>query len=203
MATTFDPSMVGSVLSSAARDPLGLTLALTAYAAAFVVRAELWRRVLPRLSFGQALAAIHVALAGNHLLPLRLGEPLRIVSVVRRARIPAAEATASTLLLRSADVLAVVALAALLGPRLAERLIGAAAFPLAVAAAALLVVAGVWLSRRLRRSGGVGAGWLAAVVPGAAAAWLLESVLVWSCAGWAGITLSPADAALVLSLIHI
>ena len=29
-------------------------------------------------------------------------------------------------------------------------------------------------------------GWLALALPGAAAAWLLESVLVWPCAGWAG-----------------
>ena len=200
IAATIDLSAVGGVVGEAAGDPLGLSLALAAYAAAFLVRAELWRRVLPRLSFGQSLAAIHVALAGNHVLPLRLGEPLRVVSVVRRARIPVPEATASTLLMRAADILAVVALAALLGPRLAERLIGGAGIPLAAASAALLVVAGLWLSRRLRRSGGAGAGWLALVVPGAAVAWLLESVLVWSCAGWAGIALSPADAALVTAV---
>ncbi len=200
VALSIDLGAVGGVLAAAARDPLGLTIALTAYAAAFVVRAGLWCRVLPGLSFGQSLAAIHVSLAGNHLLPLRLGEPLRVISVVRRARVGVADATASTVLLRSADILAVVALAALLGPRLAERLLGGAGLPLAAGAALLLLAAAAWLSRRLRRSGGAGALGLAAVVPGALAAWLLESVLVWSCAGWAGIALSPADAALVTAV---
>ncbi|MDQ3530197.1 MAG: hypothetical protein M3425_09675, partial [Actinomycetota bacterium] len=48
--------------------PAGLGVAVAAYGAAFVVRAGLWRRVLPGLAFGQALAALHVSLAGNHLL---------------------------------------------------------------------------------------------------------------------------------------
>ena len=189
------------MLAAALADPLVLAAALAAYGAAFVVRAALWRRVLPGLSLGQALAAIHVALAGNHVLPLRLGEPLRVVSVVRRARVPLGAATASTLLLRSADILAVVAIAALLGPGTADRLMGGAGVPLAAGAALLLLAAAAWLGRRLRRAGhAAGAGWLALVVPGAAAAWLLESVLVWACAGWAGIGLSPADAALVTAV---
>ncbi|MBJ7456909.1 MAG: glycosyltransferase [Thermoleophilia bacterium] len=200
VAWGLDTGAVGGVVTAAAGDPLGLALALGAYSAAFLVRAGLWCRILPGLGFGQSLAAIHVGLAGNHILPLRLGEPLRVVSAVRRARVGVADATASTVLLRSADVLAVVALAAVLGPRVAERLVGGAGLPLAIGAALLLLAAAAWLTRRLRRSGGAGAAALALVVPGAAAAWLLESVLVWSCAGWAGIALSPADAALVTAV---
>ncbi len=52
----------------------------------------------------------------------------------------------------------------------------------------------------MRRAGNARRGWLALALPGAAVAWLLESVLVWSCAGWAGIDLSPRDAALVTAV---
>lgn len=103
IAATIDLSAVGAVLGDAGRDPLGLTLALSACAAAFVVRAELWRGVPRRLSFVQALAAIYVALAGNHILPLRLGEPLRVISAVRRARVPVAEAAQPSLPLQEGD----------------------------------------------------------------------------------------------------
>ncbi|MDP9022442.1 MAG: lysylphosphatidylglycerol synthase domain-containing protein, partial [Actinomycetota bacterium] len=101
----------GAALATAARavvaHPLRLTAVLAAYAAAFVVRAAVWRRVLPQLRFGQALAALHVSLAGNHVLPLRLGEPLRVASVVRRAAVPLRPAAASVVTLRAADLLAV------------------------------------------------------------------------------------------------
>src|SRR5262245_7969528 len=59
-------------------DPVGLVVALVAYAGAFGVRTWAWRRVLPDLSPGQAWAALHVSLLGNHVLPLRLGEALRV-----------------------------------------------------------------------------------------------------------------------------
>ena len=181
-------------------DPTGLTIALTAYFLAFVVRAGLWCRALPGLPFGQSLAAIHVSLAANHILPLRLGEPVRVISVVRRAKAPIAAATASTILLRAADVLAVVAIAAILGPGLAEDLIGGAGLPLALVSATLLLAAAAWLARVVRRTGANSGAWLALVVPGSALAWLLESVLVWSCAGWAGMDVSPTDAALVTAV---
>lgn len=200
VAREVDPGALGTAFGAALTDPLGLLVALAAYAAAFALRACLWCRALPGLPFGQSLAAIHVSLAGNHLLPLRLGEPLRVLSAVRRARVPLGAATASTVFLRAADVLAVVAIAAVLGPGLAERLVGGARIPLAVASALLLLAAAAWLSRLVRRSHPAGRGWLALAVPGAAVAWLLESVLVWSAAGWAGIALSPAEAALVTAV---
>ena len=69
----------------AARDRPGpLALAVAALASAFVVRAWAWHRVLPGLSLGHSLAGIHLAYGANHVLPLRLGEPLRVLSVVRR-----------------------------------------------------------------------------------------------------------------------
>ena len=195
-----DLGALGETAEAAAHDPRGLIVALGAYALAFVLRAGLWCRALPGLSFGQSLAALHVSLAGNHLLPLRLGEPLRVVSVVRRARVPVAAATASTVLLRAADILAVVAIAALLGPEVAEELLGGARVPLAMVCGSPAVAAAVWTARVVRRDGNARRGWLVLALPGATAAWLLESVLVWSCAGWAGIDLSPRDAALVTAV---
>ena len=191
IATAVDLGALAGAAEAAASDPLGLALALGAYALAFALRAALWCRALPGLGFGQSLAAIHVSLAGNHLLPLRLGEPLRVVSAARRAPVPLGATTASTVLLRAADVLAVVAIAAVLGPGLAEDLVGGAGIPLAVVSAAVLIAAALWLARAVRRLG-PSRGWLALALPGAAAAWLLESVLVWTCAGWAGIDLSRA-----------
>ena len=89
----------------AARDrPVPVAVAVAALASAFVVRAWAWRRVLPALSLGHSLAGIHLAYGANHVLPLRLGEPLRILSVVRRAGIGVGPATASTVTLRVADL---------------------------------------------------------------------------------------------------
>ncbi|HEX2507905.1 MAG TPA: lysylphosphatidylglycerol synthase domain-containing protein [Miltoncostaeaceae bacterium] len=199
IATAIDPGALARAARAAADDPLGLAVALGAYALAFGLRAALWCRALPGLGFGQSLAAIHVSLAGNHLLPLKLGEPLRVYSAVRRAPVPLGAATASTVLLRAADVLAVVAIAAVLGPGVVEGLVGGAGIPLAAVSAVVLVAAAAWLARAVRRLG-PSRGWLALALPGATVAWLLESVLVWTCAGWAGIDLSPRDAALVTAV---
>jgi uncharacterized membrane protein YbhN (UPF0104 family) len=199
IATAIDPGALADAARAAAHDPLGLAVALGAYALAFGLRAALWCRALPGLGFGQSLAAIHVSLAGNHLLPLKLGEPLRVYSAVRRAPVPLGAATASTILLRAADILAVVAIAAVLGPTLVESLVGGAGIPLAAVSAVVLIGAAAWLARAVRRLG-PSRGWLALALPGAALAWLLESVLVWTCAGWAGIDLSPQDAALVTAV---
>ena len=72
---------------------------------------------------------------------------------MRRSPVPLGAATASTILLRAADVLAVVAIAAALGPGLAEDLVGGAGIPLAVLSALALVGAAAWLARAVRRLG--------------------------------------------------
>jgi hypothetical protein len=109
---------------AALASPLGACLALAAYQGAFLLRAALWHRVVPELRLGHAVAAIHLALAGNHLLPLRLGEGLRVVSVVRRTGLSSGAASASTVVLRSADLLSVVGLAMVLAPSLLLGLFG-------------------------------------------------------------------------------
>ena len=195
-----DAAGLGHVARRAGDDPLSLVAALGAYGAAFVVRAGLWRRVLPSLPFGHALSALHVSLAGNHVLPLRLGEGLRVASVLRRTGTGVAAATASTLTLRAADVVAVVAIAAVLAPRLATDLIGGWSVALAVAVVAVGAAGVAWL-RRLAASGAVAVRVPGVVVLlGAAAAWGLESGVVYVAAGWAGLQVSPLDAVLVTAV---
>ncbi|MFP5299114.1 MAG: lysylphosphatidylglycerol synthase domain-containing protein, partial [Actinomycetota bacterium] len=128
-------------------DPVAVLAVLAIYGAAFGVRAWVWTRILPSLRAGHALAALHISLAGNHLLPLRLGEALRVTSVVRRARIELAAATASTVMLRAADVLAVVSLAALFGSSLVERLVGPFAWLIPAGAVGVWIVGVRWLKR--------------------------------------------------------
>jgi uncharacterized membrane protein YbhN (UPF0104 family) len=203
-----DVAALRSTWRAAAADPAGLAVAFALYFAAFALRAVLMSRVLPAVPVRHSLAALHVALAGNKVLPLRLGEALRVTSVVRRAGVPVAQATASTVLLRGADVLAVVLLAAVLGPRVLAGSLGA--YSLAVETwllalpALALVVAGAWWLRRLGRGapGGVpgGAPGLDIAI-GAAVAWILESGVVWHAARWAGIALSPAEAVLVTAVV--
>ncbi len=179
------------VAGALGRDPVGLAAALAAYAAAFGLRTWAWRRVLPALPAGQAWAALHVSLLGNHVLPLRLGEALRPASVARRTAIGWGPATASTVSLRGADLLAVLGLALLVAPALLVDAAGTVGV-LAAAVAVLTVLAlGVGWSRRhpgaVRLPG-------AAVGAAAVVAWVLEAAVVWEVARVAGVTLSPAEA---------
>jgi uncharacterized membrane protein YbhN (UPF0104 family) len=200
IATAVDPAQLADTFAAIAADPLAAVAALAVYAGAFALRAAVWTRVLPALSFGQALAAIHVSLLGNHVLPLRLGEALRVTSVVRRARVPLAEATASTLFLRAADTLAVAVLAAALSPAFAERLLGPWAFALAAAAGAAWLAGTVWLRRLAARRRLEIRLSVPLVASGAVAAWVLESAVVWQAARYAGIELTALEAVLVTSV---
>ncbi len=183
---------LGRVAGAVLGDPIGLASALTAYAAAFGLRTWAWRRVLPGLSVGHAWAALHVSLAANHVLPLRMGEVLRPVSVARRTDIGLSPAAASVVTLRAVDLIAVLGLALLVSPAL---VLGAAGGPfgLVVIAAALggLLVAGVAWTRRH-----VGAARIpdTSVVVAAVLAWALEAGVVWEVARVAGIGLSPWEA---------
>src|SRR5918993_5370753 len=133
----------GRTWRAALARPLGARPAPTAYLGAFLLRAALWQRVGPQLRLGHALAAIHLALAGNHLLPLRLGEALRVTSVVRRTGLAPSAATASTVVLRTADLLSVLGLALLLAPSLVLGLFGAWGWAI-IAALATAGSAGCW-----------------------------------------------------------
>ena len=187
----------GEALARAARtargQPIQVLAAVGAFGAAFVLRALAWRRVLPGLRFGHALSGIHLALGGNHLLPLRLGEPMRVVSVVRRAGVSLDSATASVVALRSADLLAVVGLGLAAGPAALAGLAGWGGWLVLAGVAAAALAAWLWLLRLAGRQRDVR-------LPGPAAlglsvaAWLCEAVLVWQAAHWAGLEITAAEA---------
>jgi uncharacterized membrane protein YbhN (UPF0104 family) len=200
VARTVDTDALATSWHVMLRQPLGVAVALGAFGLAFAVRAAVWQRVLPGLDFGQSLAAINLALGANHVLPLRLGEPLRVVSVVRRTSISFDSATSSTITLRAADIAAVLGLGWLVAPAAFAQIVGPWIWAVAavVAAAGL---AGLWwmASVRQRLTDTVRLpGPLVAV--GTVCAWLLEAVVIWQCAHWAGIELSPSGAVLVTTL---
>ncbi|MGH8777376.1 MAG: lysylphosphatidylglycerol synthase domain-containing protein, partial [Jiangellaceae bacterium] len=116
LAGAAEAGEISRVVSAVLADPAGLVLALGAYAAAFALRAWAWQRALPGLSRRHAWSALHVSLLGNHVLPLRLGEVLRVTSVQRRTELPLRPVAASAVTLRAADVLAVLGLAAVAAP---------------------------------------------------------------------------------------
>lgn len=189
-----DLSAIHTAAAGLAAGPPALVAALTVYASAFVLRALAWRAVLPGLSMGAAWSGLHVALLGNHVLPFRLGEALRVTSVLRRTSLQARPVIASAVTLRLGDVVAVVALALLAAPALADALVG----PLwtAIAGGVLLSASAVGLAwvRRLRLGGAA----VRLPGPGVAAlvvfSWLLESAIVWTVADAAGVSLSIPDA---------
>ena len=180
-------------------EPWRLALVMVAFGGAFLLRAVAWRRVLPGLSLGHSVAGVHAALGGNHLLPLRLGEPLRVLSVVRRASISAEAATASTVTLRAADLLAVVVLGLVSAPAVFVDILGVLTWLAVGATAAAVFIAWRWLARVAARRADVR-------VPGPGAiglsvvAWLLEAVLVWQSARWAGLELGWSEALLVTAV---
>jgi uncharacterized membrane protein YbhN (UPF0104 family) len=195
-----DIETIGATLSAARADAPGALLALCAYGLAFALRAFTWTRVLPSLPFRHALAALHVSLAGNHVLPLRLGEALRVTSVVGRARVPLAPAAASTVVMRAADIVAVAAIAAALGPRFTGDLLGGWGWAV-VAPGGLLWLGGiVWLRRIGGRSKVAVRTSSFAVALGALGGWVLESTIVFEAARWAGMSISFPDAVLVTAV---
>ena len=202
------PSVDGAALArawdAAVSHPVSVLAALGAFALAFAIRAAVWCAVLPGLPFGQSLAAQHVALGANHVLPLRLGEAFRVLSVVRRTDVPFDAAASSTVLLRATDVLAVAALAAVIAPGILDDLLGGWGW-LALAMVGVVGVAGALWFRAVRarepqlleRRGGALAGW---VVVGSVAAWPAEALLVQIAAGWAGLSLTFPQALLVTTV---
>jgi len=202
-AIVVTPTVDGEAFAEAARQaadqPAGVIGALVAFGLAFVLRAIAWQRVLPDLPFSHALAGIHLALGANHVLPFRLGEPLRVLSVVRRRRVGIEAATVSTVTLRSADMVAVIALGAVVAPSAFFGLVGLAGWLLLALVGVAAVVGWKWLSNVARRRPDV-------VMPGlvalslSAIAWIAESILVRQVATWVGINLSWSEAILVTTV---
>ena len=180
--------------------PLPLVGALGMYALAFVLRGWAWHRVVPAVPVGQAISAVHVALLGNHVLPFRLGEPLRVTSVVRRGGVDPQVAVASTVALRGADLAGLAALAAVLGLGVVTDVSGVGALLLVAVAVGLAVGGGVWL-RRLHASGRATVRMPGPAVVGAiVGAWALESGIVWAAAQGVGVPLTIPQAVLVTTI---
>jgi hypothetical protein len=140
-------------------------------------------------------------LLGNHVLPFRLGEVLRVTSVTRRTDLPLQPVAASTVMLRSADLLAVGLLAVVAAPSLVSALIGAWIWPLIGGLAVMLLVGAAWLVRvaaetraRTRLST------LPLVFHAAVAAWALEAAVIYEVARITGVALSPAEAIAVTAV---
>jgi uncharacterized membrane protein YbhN (UPF0104 family) len=208
-----DTAALRRAVAGLVAQPTVLVAGLALYGLGFLIRSWVWSRLVPGLGLGCAWAAVHVSLLGNHLLPLRLGEPLRVLSAVRRAGVGVGAATASTVTLRSADVVALVGLAVVAGAWVrddagaAVRTIGGSLWPTAVLAVAgvLLLVAGMagirWVRRRAATDGaGAPVRWPGPLtVAGVLVAWLLEAGIVWAVADAAGVGVGVAEAVLVSS----
>jgi uncharacterized membrane protein YbhN (UPF0104 family) len=199
VAQVADVRTLAVVARAVLADPLGLAAALGCYATAFGLRTWAWQATLPRLSPGQSWAALHVSLLGNHVLPFRLGEALRVTSVLRRTDrtdLPTGDVLATAVTLRLADLVAVLLLALATAPALVFGLTGQWT---AAAAAVLLASAAValgWLGQLARGGAPVrlpGPG----VALSAVGAWVLESAVVWEVARTAGVAISPGEAVAV------
>ncbi|MGH3614323.1 MAG: lysylphosphatidylglycerol synthase domain-containing protein [Pseudonocardia sp.] len=200
LVRVIDGAALGEIISKVALHSGDLLLGLGCYAAAFGLRAVAWCRVLPGLSTGQSWAALHVSLLGNHVLPLRLGEVLRVTSVLRRTDLAARPVIASAVTLRGADLVAVLGLAALVAPATFFDL--APGWALGLLGVGVLAFAGggaVWMLR-VSRDGAVtrlpGGLVLVAVV----VAWVLEAAVVYAIAGAAGFPLGVGDAVAVTAV---
>jgi hypothetical protein len=102
--------------------------------------------------------------------------------------------------MRAADIVAVVAIAAALGPRVAGDLLGPWAWAVAVPGIALWAVSATWLRSAGRRSDVRVRTSSIAVASSALVAWVLESVMMFEAARWAGIHISFLDAVLVTAV---
>jgi len=193
VARGVDASALGSAAQTAWRQPLGVAVAVVGFGSAFVLRAAAWQRVLPGLSFGQSLGGIHLALGGNHVLPLRLGEPLRVVSVVRRGGVSIEAATASTVALRSVDLVAVIGLGLIVAPVALLQSNTKTLQLLVAVVAAVAVAAWLWMRRLAMKRRDVEAPDAAALLL-SIMSWPAEAVLVWQAAHWAGLDVSYPQA---------
>lgn len=199
LVRALDGAAFAEATGQAASDPVGVGLALGAFGLAFVLRARAWQRVLPALTFGQALAGIHLALGANHVLPFRLGEPARVLSVVRRTSTGLEAAAASTVTLRAADMLAVVAIGLVAAPTAFLGLVGWVTLVLFGFLGCVAVFGWRWLRAVAAQRSDVAMPGPAAMAL-TAAAWPLEAVLVWQVAHWAGLDLTWSEALVVTTV---
>lgn len=186
-------------LQQAGEKPAEVVIAICAFLIAFILRAIAWKKVLPSMTLGQSLAGIHLSLGANHVLPLRLGEPLRVLSITKRSDISLDAATASTLTLRSADILSLIVIGVIIAPSAFSDILGWFGWLVIGLVLTIAIASWKWLKGIVKRNDAV-------TLPGPTAigltaiAWILESVLVWQSAHWAGLDVSWPDALLVTTV---
>ena len=178
--------------------PDEVVIASAAFGIAFLLRAIAWQLVLPELSLGHSLAGIHLTLGANHVLPFRLGEPVRVLSVAKRSNTSIDAATASTVMLRSADIIAIFLLGLAVAPGAYMDLVGWFGWLVVAGVVIAAIASWSWLLRMAGRSDIKLPGPFALALTGSA--WLLEAILVWQTARWAGLEISATDAALVTTV---
>ena len=199
LARVIDGHALSDVARAVLADPVGISVALACYATAFALRSWTWCATLPGLRLGQSWAALHVSLLGNHVLPLRLGEVLRVTSVLRRTPLAPQPVIASTVLLRAADLLGVLVLAVLAVPGLVAVMAGPWWWVAVVVAAVLAALSAGW-SGRLARGGAAVRFPALRVGVSVLLAWALESVVVLQIARLAGYPIGFAEAVAVTAV---
>jgi uncharacterized membrane protein YbhN (UPF0104 family) len=193
-----DGELMRRAWDEAIAHPGEVVVASAAFGIAFLLRAIAWQLVLPELSLGHSLAGIHLTLGANHVLPFRLGEPVRVLSVAKRSNTSIDAATASTVMLRSADIIAIFLLGLAVAPGAYMDLVGWFGWLVVAGVVVAAIASWSWLLRMAGRGEIKLPGPLALALTGSA--WLLEAILVWQTARWAGLEISATDAALVTTV---
>lgn len=110
---TVHPDQVASAIRGT--NPGWIAIGLAGYLAFIVIRGWRWLIILeasaPAATFGDATAVTAIGFAVNAVSPFKLGELLRIGTIAPRARIGVGEATATVVVERVLDVLALLVIA--------------------------------------------------------------------------------------------
>jgi uncharacterized protein (TIRG00374 family) len=110
---TVHPDQVVTAIRGA--NPGWIAIGLAGYLAFIVIRGWRWQIILqasaPAATLGDATAVTAIGFALNTVSPFKLGELLRIGTIAARARIGVGEATATVVLERVLDVLALLVIA--------------------------------------------------------------------------------------------
>jgi uncharacterized protein (TIRG00374 family) len=149
---TVHPDQVVTAIRGA--NPGWIAIGLTGYLAFIVIRGWRWHVILqasaPAATLGDATAVTAIGFALNAVSPFKLGELLRIGAIAPRARIGVGEATATVVVERVLDVLALlviaVAAAAIAGGGSNSFGLWSGVFVIAVASLAIGVIAFLMVS---------------------------------------------------------
>lgn len=207
----------GAVQALARLDLRWLALPLAAVLGQFVLRTQRWRGLLAATSgttlpFAAVGSSLAVGYLGNAVLPARLGEVARVLFVSRRHGLSLAHATASVVLERMVDVMALASLGVVVVGGLS--LTGAPLLLLVLPASAGLLGGVRWMAprlrdpapaerlARLRRAANhflralVAVSWRALLAAYALSvlAWLGDTIVVWSAGRGLDIALDPVQA---------